>query len=340
MRLTGGRLDGEHQRGARAPVVVSSLRCPECGSALVRLGSRGDQCEGCRRIKKRDAQQRRKKDAQVKGVTATLRGSSVQGLIKFRVQQATALADSHRKLSLPDSHAHLALRDKHLVAIALREGRIAAVDAQLADRFIAGTHPQTHQPEAAAAETKARRCLLADLAAGRRAILAVLSDPDPLLLRTHAVALLSAVHGWDNLTEAMHEHSISISAGCVPDLVDRIRAAHHTLEGRAVPAVSTSKSQSPEEKTAAGEKRHALIQRLRDGSTTFPQALESPVDRPVLLSVRVQSLAKAFFPDRATRDAFIKKFGGARSLRLDALDTGRLEALVRALAHTAAPPGR
>ncbi|MFE0405396.1 hypothetical protein ACFW19_26335 [Streptomyces nigra] len=333
VRLTGGRLSGEHQRGAKTTVVISGTACPDCGSTLVRLSPKGDTCEGCRVKEKKEAETKKKKRLILEDCRNQAAKASISKILKMLEINTSALNRYRASLRKSRTESY-AIQSIISGKVARSQEFVDIWQEALESRLSSDANP-ARQHEDRRIDVK-RKHMLSRLSEGSyRTIDALLDESLGEALRhTYALSLLASQYGIENTVAAFRSVNLPLEIPCTEKSRQRILQLDALLANptrskkpatRNVGAATRTTTKT-EQRDSAGAQ---LLTRLAQGVTTLDETLQDRHMSRALGRCRLHDVIDALCPDPTHGNDVKAKIGGTPQRKMEDLSNLEIRRLMR-----------
>ncbi|QIP71365.1 hypothetical protein [Streptomyces sp. VN1] len=333
VRLTGGRLSGEHQRGTKTTVVISGTACPDCGSTLVRLSAKGDTCEGCRVKEKKEAETKKKKRLILEDCRNQAARASLSKILRMLEINTSAL-NRHRVSLRKSRTASYAIQNIISGKIARSQEFVDIWQEALASQLSSDANPAKRH-EDRDVDVK-RKHMLSRLSKGSYRTIDALLDESlrETLQHTYALSLLASQYGIDKAVAAFRSVNLSLEIPCNDKSRQRILQldallANPTRSKKSATrnvGTATRATTKTERRDSAGAQ---LLTRIARGVTTLHETLQDRHMSRTLGRCRLHDVIDALCAD-PTRSADIKaKIGGTSQRKMEDLSNLEVRRLIR-----------
>ncbi|WP_159104188.1 hypothetical protein [Streptomyces sp. CdTB01] len=333
VRLTGGRLSGEHQRGTKTTVVISGTACIECGSTLVRLSKDGDTCEGCRVKAKKEIEEKKETQRILEDCRKQAGRASIGKILRMLDINTSAL-HRHRISLHKNSTASYAIQEIIGAKVARSQKFVDIWQEALEARLSSDANPSK------GCEDKnidaRRKYVLSRLSAGDLRTIDVLKDVslNETLLHTYALSLLVSQYGIQPAVSAFRSANLPIEIACTEKWKQKILQVDATLADPTTRDGAAIEDSRPATRALTSAERRdlasaRLLKSIEHGMTTLEMALEDRRTRRTIGRCRLHDVINALCADVTYRAEVKTKLGGTSQRKLEDMSKLELARLIR-----------
>jgi hypothetical protein len=334
VRLTGGRLSGEHQRGTKTVVVVSGTACLDCGSTLVRLSAKGDTCEGCRIKKKKETETRKKNRAILEDCRKQAAKASISKILRM-LEINTSTLNRHRTSLRKSRTASYAIQEIISGKIARSQEFIDIWQEAFDLRLYSDANPAKRHADRRIDAN--RKHLLSRLSEGGdyRTIDALLDESlKETLQHTYVLSVLVCQYGIEQTLTAFRSANLPLDIPCSEKWRQRILQLDALLATPTRSKKSATRNVSKSTRTITQAERRdsasaQLLAQIARGTTTLDGALKDRHTSRTIGRCRLHDVIDALCVDHIHGNEIKAKLGGTPQRKLEDLSNLELSRLIR-----------